>query len=207
MQTLNTLLDAFFYKVINPLVLFIRDLLDLLFLDTLSFLHIPPSGQVVAVAGATVLFAFFLRWWLKVDEKNKEFQKDFAAQKKMRDDIQIVKNKKSRDAMYQSADQSIDEDFNTYLAQHYFRYVLVYMLPVFLVMAWLNNSLDEHVLPTVSGQAYLLVLPSRPLGMQGFSVTLLFLLSYILFLILGFQFKKKDSTKIMPNEEVQKNQF
>ena len=195
MQTLNTLLDALFYKVINPLMLFIRDLLDLLFLDTISFFHIPPSGQVVAVSGATVLFAFFLRWWLKVDAKNKEFREKFAAQKKMRDDIQIVENKKSRDAMYQSADQSIDEDFNTYLAQHYFRYVLVYMLPVFLVMAWLNSSLDEHVLPTVSGQAYLFLLPSKPFGMLGISVTLLFLLSYVLFLILGFQLKKRLQQK------------
>jgi len=149
----------------------------------------------VAVSGATVLFAFFLRWWLKVDAKNKEFREKFAAQKKMRDDIQIVENKKSRDAMYQSADQSIDEDFNTYLAQHYFRYVLVYMLPVFLVMAWLNSSLDEHVLPTVSGQAYLFLLPSKPFGMLGISVTLLFLLSYVLFLILGFQLKKRLQQK------------
>ncbi len=191
MQALNTLLDSLFYGFIEPLFLFIRESFDLLFLKTLSFLQIPPTGQVVIIAFFTALLAFGLRKWLHVEEKSKKFRKDFVREKKKRDTIGIVKEKKIRDAMYESADQSIDEDFNTYLAQHYFQYVLVYLLPLFLVMAWLNSSFGENVLPMAEGQAYLFLLASKPLGMQGVSVTLLFLLSYILFLILGFQLKKR----------------
>ncbi|HIP39535.1 MAG TPA: hypothetical protein EYG88_09175 [Desulfocapsa sulfexigens] len=190
MQTLNTLLDTVFYNIISPAIIVIRNLLDLIFLTTLSSLHIPLSGQVLIVSICTVLFAFFLRRLLKVDEKNRKFKKQFMAQKEKRDTIKIVEDEKARDAMLQSADQSIDEDFNTYLAQHYFRYVLVYMLPVFLVMAWLNSSLDKTVLPMAEGQTYLFLLPSKPLGMHGVSVTLLFLSSYVLFLIIGFRVKK-----------------
>lgn len=195
MEWLNNILNALFYGVISPLVLFVRNLLDLLFLDTLSLFRIPPAGQVVVVAGFTALLAFILRRWLCVDAREKTFRETFVAQKTKRDNIAMVSDWKSRDAMYRSADQSIDEDFNIYLAQRYFRYVLVYLLPLFLVMAWLNDSLDERVLPTVSGQPYLFLFPSHPLGMQGVSVTLLFLLSYILFLIVGFQVKKRRLRK------------
>ena len=193
MQTLNTILDSFFYGFIEPLFCIIRNGFDLVFLKTLSFLQIPPSGQVVIIAFLTASLASGMRKWLHVEEKNKKFRKDFVREKKRRDTIGIVKEQKIREAMYESADQSIDEDFNTYLAQHYFQYVLVYLLPLFLVMAWLNSSFGANVLPTAGGQTYLFLLASKPLGMQGVSVTLLFLLSYILFLILGFQLKKRIS--------------
>ncbi len=205
MQTLNTLLDTVFYNIVSPAMIGIRNILDLIFLTTLSSLHIPLFGQVLIVSICTVLFAFFLRRILKVDEKNRKFKKQFMAQKEKRDIIKIVEDKKVRDAMLQSADQSIDEDFNTYLAQHYFRYVLVYMLPVFLVMAWLNTSLDKTTLPMAGGQTYLLLLPSKPLGMDGISVTLLFLSSYVLFLIIGFQLKKWYEARNSFSEKVQEN--
>jgi uncharacterized membrane protein (DUF106 family) len=205
MQTLNTLLDTVFYNIVSPAIIGIRNILDLIFLSTLSSLHIPLFGQVLIVSICTVLFAFFLRRILKVDEKNRKFKKQFMAQKEKRDIIKIVEDKKVRDAMLQSADQSIDEDFNTYLAQHYFRYVLVYMLPVFLVMAWLNTSLDKTVLPMAEGQTYLFLLPSKPLGMDGVSVTLLFLSSYVLFLIIGFQLKKWCEARSCPSGKAQKN--
>jgi len=191
MQIVNSILDSIYYGMLQPLFLGLRALLDLVFLESLSALSISRSGQVVVVAICTVLFAFLLRSWLKVEVKEKIFRKKFTAQKAKRDTIGILPDPKSRDALYTSADQSIDEDFNTYLAQHYFRYVLIYLLPLFLVMAWLNSSLDEHVLPVASGQPYLFLLPSHPLGMQGISVTLLFLLTYIISLIVGFQLKKR----------------
>jgi len=127
----------------------------------MSALSISQSTQVVVVAVCTVLLAFCLRSLLKVEVREKVFREKFTVQKAERDTIGIIPDLKSRDALYTSADQSIDEDFNTYLAQHYFRYVLIYLLPLFLVMAWLNSSLDEHVLPVVSGQAYLFLLPSK----------------------------------------------
>ncbi len=191
MQIVNTILDAIYYGMLQPLFLGAKVLLDVVFLDSLALLSISKSGQVIVVAVCTVLFAFLLRRLLAVEVKEKVFRVKFAAQKAERDTIGIIPDPKNRNALYTSADQSIDEDFNTYLAQHYFRYVLIYLLPLFLVMAWLNNSLDESVLPVVSGQAYLFVLPSHPLGMQGISVTLLFLSSYIISLIVGFQLKKR----------------
>ncbi|MBM9518937.1 hypothetical protein JWG39_03795 [Desulforhopalus vacuolatus] len=191
MELLNTLLDYIFYRGIQPLILCVRDLFTFIFLDTMSLAGIPYSGQVVIIAVSTVLFAFLLRKWLDVETKEKIFQKKFAAQKAERDNITVIPDKNNRDAMFTSADQSIDEDFNIYLAQHYFRYVLIYLLPIFLVMAWLNSTLDEKVLPVVSEHPYLFLLPSKPFGMEGVSVTLLFLFSYLVSLIAGFQLKKR----------------
>jgi len=195
MQLLNTILDFIFYKGIQPIILLIRTVFDFVFLDTLSFFSVPYGVQVVIIAICTVCFAFSLRKWLDVDTKEKIFRTKFVAQKAKRDNIAIIPDKKNRDAMYTSADQSIDEDFNTYLAQHYFRYVLIYLLPLFLVMSWLNSSLDVQVLPTISGHPYLFLLPSHPFNMEGVSVTLLFLLSYVVFLIAGFQIKKRCFSK------------
>ncbi len=190
MQTYHDILDFIFYRVIYPVLLFIRQIFDGIFIGSMSLLSIPYGYQVVIIAICTVCFAFALRKWLDVEAKEKIFQTKFVAQKAKRDDIAIVPDKKDRDAMYTSADQSIDEDFNVYLAQHYFRYVLIYLLPLFLVMAWLNDSLDEQVLITISGHSYLFLTPSHPMGMEGVSVTLLYLLSYVFFLIVGFQVKK-----------------
>ncbi len=190
MQTYHDILDFIFYRVIYPVLLFIRQIFDGIFIGSMSLLSIPYSYQVVIIAICTVCFAFALRKWLDVEAKEKIFRTKFVAQKAKRDDIAIVPDKKDRDAMYTSADQSIDEDFNVYLAQHYFRYVLIYLLPLFLVMAWLNDSLNEQVLITISGHSYLFLTPSHPMGMEGVSVTLLYLLSYVFFLIVGFQVKK-----------------
>ncbi len=190
MQTYHDILDFIFYRVIYPVLLFIRQIFDGIFIGSMSLLSIPYGYQVVIIAICTVCFAFALRKWLDVEAKEKIFRTKFVAQKAKRDDIAIVPDKKDRDAMYTSADQSIDEDFNVYLAQHYFRYVLIYLLPLFLVMAWLNDSLDEQVLITISGHSYLFLTPSHPMGMEGVSVTLLYLLSYVFFLIVGFQVKK-----------------
>lgn len=176
-------------------MLFVLNVFDTVFIGGMSLLSIPYSIQVVIIAVCTVSFAFCLRKWLDVEVKSRIFREKFIAQKAERDNIKIISEKRSRDAMFTAADQSIDEDFNTYLAQHYFRYVLIYLLPVFLVMAWLNSSFDERVLQVVSGQPYLFLLPSQPMGMHGVSVTLLFLLSYVISLIVGFQIKKRLFSK------------
>jgi hypothetical protein len=190
MQMLNNILDGLYYGMLQPLFLGIRDLLDFVFLDSLSLLSVPQSAQVVIVAICTVLLAFLIRKILNVEDNEKVFRHKFAKQKAQRDTIAIIPDPKSRNALYTSADQSIDEDFNTYLAQHYFRYVLIYLLPLFLVLAWLNDSLDEKILTTISGHPYLFLLPSHPLGMEGVSVTLLFLLSYVLSLAVAFQLRR-----------------
>ncbi len=187
----NSLLDYIFYKGIQPLAQFIQNLFTFLFLDTMSFLGISSSGQVVIVAAATVLLAFILRKVLNVEHKDRIFREKFAAQKAERDTIALVAEKKERDMMFDSADKSIDEDFNTYLAHHYFRYVLIYLLPIFLVMAWLNDVFNEQRLTTVSGHPYLFLFPTKPMGMEGASVTMLFLLSYLILLAIGFQIKKR----------------
>ena len=66
--------------------------------------------------------------------KEKLFRTNFISRKAERNNIAITSDKQTRDAMYSSVDQAIDADFNIYLAQHYFRYVLIYILPLFLVI-------------------------------------------------------------------------
>ncbi len=88
-------------------------------------------------------------------------------------------------------DDELNDDFNTYLANHYARYVTVYLLPVFLVLAWLNTVFSDSVLQKVVGIPYAIPVPKNHFLIQGLSVTAVFLLSYLLSLMAGFFLKRK----------------
>jgi len=67
----------------------------------------------------------------------------------------------------------------------------VYLLPVFLTLAWLNTVFTTSVLVARNGIPYVVSVPENRFGVQGLSVTAIFLLAYIFGLIAGFYMKKK----------------
>jgi hypothetical protein len=87
-------------------------------------------------------------------------------------------------------DDELNDDFNTYIAQHYGRYVLVYLLPILLMLAWLNSIFDEQALQELVGMPYVLPAPQNSFGVEGLSVTFIFLATYIVSLVIGFRIKK-----------------
>jgi len=188
MESLNRILDWLYYDCIAPLFQLIGRLLSLVLIQPLVSLHVPLWLHVIFIAVLTACFSFFLRHLLKVEEKVKRFNALFAEKRGRQQDLQLIPDKYSREALYKVTDDDLNSDFNTYLAHHYARYVTVYMLPVFLVLAWLNTVFTETMLSNLLGHPFVLKVPANNYGVSGLSVTFIFLLTYVLSLIVGFQF-------------------
>ena len=191
MDTLNQILDWIYFGIITPIFCMIGWLLSLIFIRPLVAMHVPVWLHVALLGLLTAAFSHFIRHLLRVDEKVARFNELFAEKRRRQMDLQLIPDKYSREALYRVTDDELNDDFNSYLAHHYARYVTVYLLPVFLTLAWLNTVFTTSVLVARNGIPFVISLPANRFGVQGLSVTAIFLLAYILGLIGGFFLKKR----------------
>ncbi len=193
MERLNAILDWLYYDCVDPLFQLVARLLSLILIQPLVALHMPLWLHVIFIAILTACFSFFLRRLLNVEQKVKHFNALFTEKRRRQQDLQLISDKYSREALYRITDDDLNSDFNTYLAHHYARYVTVYMLPLFLVLAWLNTMFTEAVILARTGRAFVLNVPANSFGIPGMSVTSIFLFTYVCCLILGFQILRRRS--------------
>ncbi|MCB2180845.1 MAG: hypothetical protein KQH63_02330 [Desulfobulbaceae bacterium] len=193
MDILNRFLDLVFYQLIEPLFRFIARTLDFLLMEPMTALNMPIALQITVIAVLTALISFALRRLLKVDSREEKFLTEFASQKKQQENVKYVNDWKSRDALYRTMDNELDEDFNTYLAQRFFRYVSTYMLPIFLVMAWLTSAFPDEKVMASTGSRFIFNLPFGGQERYGLTVAAVFLFAYIVSLFVGFKIKKSDT--------------
>jgi len=191
MDILNQILDWIYFGIITPVFQMIGWLLSLVFIKPLVALHTPIWLHVAILGLLTAAFSHYVRHLLRVDEKVARFNELFAEKRRRQMDLQMIPDKYSREALYRVTDDELNSDFNSYLAHHYARYVTVYMLPIFLILAWLNMVFSSSVLVARCGMPYVVSVPENRFGVQGLSVTAIFLLAYITGLIAGFYLKKK----------------
>ena len=191
MDTLNHILDWLYFGVITPVFRMLGWLLSLVLIRPLAALHTPVWLHVAFLGLLTAAFSHLVRYLLKVDEKVARFNELFAEKRRRQMDLQMIPDKYSREALYRVTDDELNSDFNSYLANHYARYVTVYLLPVFLVLAWLNTVFSTPVLVARCGMPFVVALPENRFGVQGHSVTAIFLLAYIVGLIIGFYVKNR----------------
>lgn len=187
MDLLDSLLNGLYYGLIAPFFGFCARMLTLLLIRPMTLLHLPEWLQVGVIAVLVALFAFWMRHLLRVDERIEEFNRRFAKRRSQQQELRHIPDRYSRDALYRTTDEELNEEYNTFLAYHYARYVMIYMLPLFLVLAWLNSVFSASWLEARYGRPFLVPLPENSLGVHGLSVTFLFLLCYILTLIVGFR--------------------
>ncbi|VAW37752.1 hypothetical protein MNBD_DELTA03-809 [hydrothermal vent metagenome] len=128
-----------------------------------------------------------MRYFLRVDEKTRRFNEEFSRKREEQQALQLITDKYSREALYRITDEELNARYNYFLAHHYARYVIIYMLPLFLTLAWLNQVYSAAVL----GNPFVIIIPLNNFGVQGLSVTFLFLLTYVISLIIGFRLQKK----------------
>lgn len=186
MDTLNRLLDWLFFSFIMPVFNTIGQVLYFMLLKPLILLNIPIWIQICLIAVVTVAFAFWLRRILEMSKKTKKFTQAFTEQRRPQDNFKLIKNIDHRRAMYESSDHELNDTYNSFLAGHYARYVMIYLLPIFLIMEWLNNIYSAEVLISKTGYPFVMNAPKNDSGIEGFSVTFFFLVSYIISLIIGF---------------------
>lgn len=195
MDFLNRILDLLFYDCIEPLFHLLGRLLELIFIVPFVWLHVPIWLHVILLAILVSFFSFWLRRKLNVEEKSERFRAIFHEKRRRQQDLQMITDKYSREALYRVTDDDLNSDFNTYLAYHYARYMTVYMIPLFLIMAWLNSVFSEEWLLANFGSRFVILLPENSFGIPGLSVTLIYLLAYVLCLIIGFQILKRKKKK------------
>ncbi|MEA3546787.1 MAG: hypothetical protein U9R66_03915 [Thermodesulfobacteriota bacterium] len=184
--------DWLFESLITPFFSLIGRGLELGLLKPLDFFHIPIIGQVVFVAVLSALLSWTLRHWLKMDEKDHKFKQGFEQERIKQQDIDLISDWKSRDALYRFTDKELDEDFNTYLAGKFARFMQVYMLPLFLVLFWLDDVVfSQAVLLERLGTFYLIDFSDKGWSVQGINLYGVFLLAYVISLIVLFRIKKQ----------------
>ncbi|MFW8600915.1 hypothetical protein ACOHYD_05490 [Desulfobacterota bacterium M19] len=187
MLGLNNLLDKIYYGTIVPLFAVGGRVLYFIFIQPMAYLDFPVWLQICVLAALVALCSFALRHLLRVDEKIRSFNARFAEKREQQQALQLITDKYSREALYRITDEDLNAQYNYFLAHHYARYVIIYMLPIFLVLAWLNQVYSAAVL----GNPFVITIPANDFGVQGLSVTFLFLLTYVICLIIGFRLLRK----------------
>lgn len=168
---ISNLLDWLFAVGISPLYHLICQGLAYITLKPLALLHTPLPLQVLLMG---ILFGFLsrrLRHLLRVHEYENRFQKSFAAKKENQQHLDAIEDWKLRQELYKYSDSELDDDYNTYLAHRFAQHGVVYLLPIFFAMAWL-----EQVLPTA---APLFHLGIADLGRADPSKPIIFFVGYL----------------------------
>ena len=179
LQNILLILDWLFESIVSPVFLLAGRGLELLMLKPLDALHAPVVWQLILAAVITALLSRYLRTLFRVEQKEQEFKEKFSAEKAKQQDIKLLEDWKTRDEFYKACDQELDEDFNTYLAQRIGRYVGVYLLPLFLVLFWLNSVFSTQELLSRNGSPFVVSLSGWSLGIEGLNVTFVFLVAYV----------------------------
>lgn len=181
LKTISTLLDLLYFEVISPLFLLACQGLDMLLIQPLQFLQVPTVLQVVFFALLTGMLSMAIRHLLRVEEKEAVFKATFTQKKAAQDDLKLISDWKSRETFAKTIDNDIDNDFNNYLAERFARHGMVYLLPIFLSLFWLENALDSGIL---------FYLPDNRFGVQGIYPPFVFLLTYCIFLFTFFKLRR-----------------
>ena len=189
MEILNRFLDGIYYGAIVPFFRAVGWLLHAVFIRPLAWLHTPIWLHVILLGILTAGFSLWIRSLLNVDEKVAQFNAMFAEKRRRQQNLQYIPDKYSREALYRVTDDELNHDFNTYLANHYARYVTVYLLPLFLTLAWLNSVFPAAFLRNATGIPYVLPVPANSFGVHGLTVSAVFLMAYIAGLLIGFLIK------------------
>lgn len=190
-----TILDRFFEFWIVPMFAFFSRGLESVFLKPLDFLQVPVAFQVMVVGLLTALLSLLLRRWLRVEEKEQNFTKAFSAKKDSQKNFRLLPDWKAREVFFRASDNELDEDFNTYLAQRFARHGMVYLLPIFFVLFWLDNVLPKEELIRRIGGPYTIMLPKNSYGVEGLPVPFVFLAAYVLSLLCVASLRKGRKIK------------
>ncbi len=182
-KTISNLLDLLYFEVISPGFVLVARGLDILLIQPLQFLHIPPVVQIMFIAFLTGMLSMVIRHLLQVEEKEAVFKATFTKKKAAQDDLKLISDWKSRETFAKTIDNDIDQDFNSYLAERFARHGLVYLLPIFLSLFWLENALESS--------GILFHVPENRFGIEGIYPQFVFLLTYCLVLFTYFRLRRK----------------
>jgi membrane protein implicated in regulation of membrane protease activity len=183
LKAITHLLDFLYFEVISPVFIALAQGLEAILIQPLQLLQVPAALQVAFIALLTGGLSMILRRILKVEEKELIFKNNFKSKKEAQDDLKLISDWKSRETFAKTIDDDIDGDFNTYIAERFARHGMVYLLPVFLSLFWLENAIEPS--------GILFYLPPNRFGIEGIYQQFVFLLTYCLFLVTFFRVRRR----------------
>lgn len=195
LDKITGVLDWIFTAIVSPVFTTIGQGLELVLLKPLDLLNIPVALQTIFIAALTGCLSLAIRKLVEVEKHEGLFRKKFQEKRTSQKNIDLLSDWKTRDALYRTTDNDIDADFNTYLAQRFARHTAVYLLPIFLVSFWLENAFPKGQLQQLTGGPYALALPENGYGIEGLSVSVLFLAAYVGSLIFLFNVGKRMTAR------------
>lgn len=194
-EHLRHILDLLFIHVIAPIFSIIGKVLRLLLIKPMTLLQLPIFLQIMIIGALTGMLSIYIKKRLKVREAEKAFFEKFEKMKAVQKNFDLMEDWKMRKVLYEASDQEIDEEYNTFIAQKFAHFGLVYLLPIFLTLFWLDTVYPATYLEAINGLPYTLVFPSEPLGLPGLSVPVTFFLGYIMVHLLWGRLQKRYKNK------------
>jgi hypothetical protein len=183
LKTISSFLDLLYFEVISPAFVLVARGLDMLLIQPLQFLQIPPVLQIMFIALLSGILSMAIRHLIGVEKKEAAFKAIFTKKKDAQDDLKLISDWKSRETFAKTIDDDIDQDFNSYLAERFARHGMVYLLPIFLSLFWLENALESS--------GILFYLPENRFGVEGIYPQFVFLLTYCTVLFTFFRLRRK----------------
>lgn len=201
---ITAVFDWIYAGIVVPVFSSASRILEFVVLNPMDALKFPFWLEIVIIASLTAFLSLFIRKLLRIDEKEAAFQAAFLARKEAQELIKDIDDWKKQAVLYDASDEQLDEEFNTYLAQRFSRYGLTYLMPVFLVLFWLDCARPAYLLEERTGSSFAINLPPNSFGIPGISVPLLFLIVYLLLIAGYFKFRKKPKIDLSTLTRTQK---
>ena len=95
LKTISSLLDSLYFEVISPGFVLVAKGLDILIIQPLLFLHIPPVVQIMFIAFLTGMLSMAIRHLIGVEKKEAVFKATFTKKKDAQDDLKLISDWKS----------------------------------------------------------------------------------------------------------------
>ncbi|MDH3347863.1 MAG: hypothetical protein OEM02_07165 [Desulfobulbaceae bacterium] len=176
---IENILDIVAQYCLYPAFIALDQILYFFFLLPMETVKMTLPLQVFIIACCTAFLSLYIRSKLQVREKEKLFLKSLTHKKKDQKQLELLDDWKLQKVLYEYSDNEIDEEFNTYIAQRFAQYGLSYLLPIFLIMGWLNHHFPRPLILERLGHEYILSLPENRWDLPGLHIPAIFFISYL----------------------------
>ncbi len=189
------LLNWIWVHILTPVASATGKGLEIMILKPLSGAGLDPFWQVLIVGVLTAFISIFIAKLLRTEAKEERFRKIFLEKKAIQENFKNVEDWKMKKVLYETSDSDLDEEYNNFVAQKFAHFGATYLLPIFLILFWLNLNFPVEKLMEITGSNFLLLLPKNPIHLKGLSVPVTFFIGYLPTITLGKRLIKRLASK------------
>ncbi len=189
-----TVLDWLFGAICIPIFSWLAGALQAVILEPLALAGVPVGLRVALVGGLVGLASLAIKRLLRVDEKERLFQHEFAMRRGEQADFGLVKDWKLQQVLYKASDQELDEMYNEFIAKKFAYFGMTYLVPIFLALYWLDWAYPREYLIARFGSPFAVQLPWKDF-LPGLSVPACFFVGFLGVIFLSRRLGKGHGSK------------